>query len=239
MLLEDYFTDALLVELNKQIIRSNSYYSEISFKDALKGSVKPPVPNEIIDNVLANLVKSNFVTIVEDDVGGNFCQLEYKSLNRHVIDSVASGEGFLFRYSKVGRPLLESIIDRLYNPEPLKSQEDYFPESTDPLEDIEASDRVVSRSDNLPAIKNIDELINDAKIEINTSNEVGEVLGNEREIISLEFDIAQEVISKPRFRLKSLLNWLLPALKYLSDKFSGSALAEIAKRLVDLLLDLH
>ena len=101
---------------------------------------------------------------------------------------------------------------------------------------IPASDRIISKTDNQ---KEIDEIIGELStigVEIDQNNQVGSELGDEKELIKAEIDAVQELTKHDRFRLKSLLNLVLPALRYLSEKFSGAAIGEAAKRLIALLL---
>ncbi|MGN6289891.1 MAG: hypothetical protein ACTHNA_11570 [Sphingopyxis terrae] len=102
-----------------------------------------------------------------------------------------------------------------------------------------ASDRIVSFSDNQPEIAAIRSEIALVREEIRGNNEAGSELGDAREVIDLELEIADEILSKKSFRLKSLVGWLLPALTYLADKFASGAIGEGAKKLISLLLSLN
>jgi len=102
-----------------------------------------------------------------------------------------------------------------------------------------ASDRIVSFSDNQLEIAAIRSEIALVREEIRGNNEAGSELGDAREVIDLELEIADEILSKKSFRLKSLVGWLLPALRYLADKFASGAIGEAAKKLISLLISLN
>lgn len=113
---------------------------------------------------------------------------------------------------------------------------DYYKiESKDPL--IPASDRIVLKSDNQSEIDEIKVELANLKSLIGESrdNEVGSELGDDREIICNELEVADQVIDKPRFRLASLMGWLLPALRFLAKRFAGKGIDEVAMRLLALL----
>ena len=235
MRLEEYFSDALLVELSKQIIRSGTYFPAEEFSEKIQRATNPAVPNNLIDKVLGELVSHGFAAEISDEVGGRFIKLHYAPINKFVSDQIAAADNFLFRYSQVGAPLLERVVAKLQGD---IEGEEHLPTTTDPLEEIPASDRVVRRSDNELTIEQIRGDIEQVRQALREDNELGADLGDEREIIDLELEIADLVVQRPRFRLKSLLNWLLPALSFLADKFASGAIGEVAKRLVSLLLGL-
>jgi hypothetical protein len=234
--LADYFFDALLVELNKQIIRSGMFFPYDEFGEKIKYATKPAIPDSLIDTIVTRLVEEEFTTQVSDEIGGDFLKLHYQTVTKYVSDQIASADGFIFRYSQVGSPLLERVFEQLAGN--ASGTDESFPTTTDPLEEVPASDRIVRRGDNLPIIEAIMSDIHQVRQALREDNELGANLGDEREIIDLEFEIADEVLQKPRFRLKSLLNWLLPALSFLAEKFASGAIGETAKRLVSLLLSL-
>lgn len=233
---QDYFFEALLVELSKQIIRSNIYFPTDEFKDKIAQATKPPIPDSLIDAVFLMLVRAEFATEIEDDVAGSFTKLHYAPIAQIVAQRISEKEGFIFRYSEVGPPLLERVASKLFEDLPETSEQ--LPTTTDPLEEVPASDRVVTRSDNQTKIVEIETDIAEVRRTLREDNEIGADLGDDREIIDLELEVADEVLKRPRFRLKSLLNWLLPALSFLAEKFAGGAIGEAAKRLVSLLLSL-
>ena len=104
---------------------------------------------------------------------------------------------------------------------------------------IPASDRLVSRSDNLKPINLIKSGLEELSTLVqSTDNEVGDKIGDQREVIAEEISFAKRAVASPRFRLESLIGWLKPVLTYLADKFAGGAIADVAKRLLELLLTL-
>ncbi|WP_126174839.1 hypothetical protein [Tsuneonella rigui] len=103
------------------------------------------------------------------------------------------------------------------------------------LVEVPASDRIVTRSDNLPEVQAIEEALDALSNEIVQSNEVGESLGDEREVIREDIAFARDAVHRERFRLSSLLGWLKPILKFLSERFAGKSIDEIVIRLAQAL----
>ncbi|MHA6333634.1 hypothetical protein ACXYL9_08100 [Qipengyuania sp. CAU 1752] len=101
---------------------------------------------------------------------------------------------------------------------------------------VPASDRVVSRKDNQREFDRIEEEIRILKEHVySQDNEIGDKLGDSRELLQQEIDIAQTVVASNSFRVASLLGWIRRALQFVMEKFAGTAVAEAAKRLFDLL----
>lgn len=103
---------------------------------------------------------------------------------------------------------------------------------------VPASNRVVSKSDNRDAFDAISADLETIEAEIASDNQVGAQLGDDRELIIGEISAAKELVKQPRFHLSRIAELILPALKYLSEKFSGAAIGETAKHLIKLLLEL-
>lgn len=104
--------------------------------------------------------------------------------------------------------------------------------------DVPASDRIVSRSDNQAQIEEIalklDEIGNDLAV----NNEIGSALGDDRGLLQSEIEASKVLVKSEKFRLAKLLSLLGPALKFLAEKFSGSAIGEAAKHLITLIFGL-
>ena len=103
---------------------------------------------------------------------------------------------------------------------------------------IPASDRVVNRSDNQKLYVSIDSEIDSVIGELDSNNEVGDSLGDSRDTLLAEVKASKELIKPGRFNLGRFAQLILPALKFLSEKFSGAAIGEAAKRLVALIAEL-
>ena len=106
------------------------------------------------------------------------------------------------------------------------------------LNGVPASDRIVLKSDNQPAINAISADLDVIESALATDNLLGADLGDERQLIQGEISAAKTLVKQPRFRSARIVELLLPALKYLADKFSGASIGEVAKRLIQLLLEL-
>jgi hypothetical protein len=105
--------------------------------------------------------------------------------------------------------------------------------SGEPVEGVPASDRVVTLSDNQHAT--FEEALDDLSSELEKSNEVGDVLGDSRPRIQAEISAGRRLILPKFVRLDAIVAVLVTPLRYLVEKFSGAAVGEIAKKLLDLL----
>jgi hypothetical protein len=74
--------------------------------------------------------------------------------------------------------------------------------------------------------------------EISKNNLVASELGDVKEIIEIEIKVAEELTGKERFRVSRLAAFIIPTLRFLAEKFVGSAVGELAKRLIHLLMTL-
>ena len=99
-------------------------------------------------------------------------------------------------------------------------------------------DRIISRAHEPEIHAQIAESIASLRAEVRTSNELGAALENARDLVSDELEAATTLSSKDRFRLRALNGLLLPALRYLADKFVGGGVGEAAKQLADLMMKL-
>lgn len=103
----------------------------------------------------------------------------------------------------------------------------------EPVEGVPASDRVVSIDDNQRS--DIDETIEKLATEIQISNEIGAALGDSRPRIEAELEAGRRLILPKSVRIGAIFAVLATPLRYLMEKFSGAAVGELAKKLLDLL----
>ncbi|NRD90584.1 hypothetical protein C8024_15680 [Sphingopyxis sp. BSNA05] len=73
-------------------------------------------------------------------------------------------------------------------------------------------------------------------VELDRSNSAAEELGTSMEPIKAEISAASTLMQSGAVRVSRLQGLILPTLKFLSEKFTGGAVGELAKRLVNLLL---
>lgn len=99
-------------------------------------------------------------------------------------------------------------------------------------DEIPASDRIVLRSDNRPTVELIEADLRGLVDEIETNNEAGAELGEERELVTGELKAAETLLSQPAFRFARLSTLVLPVLRFLVEKFATGAIGEMAKRLI-------
>ncbi|MBN2972061.1 hypothetical protein JW805_08530 [Roseomonas aeriglobus] len=105
--------------------------------------------------------------------------------------------------------------------------------SENPVEGVPASDRVVTLTDNQRS--SIADGLDEIGREIAQSNEAGSALGDQKDRIVAEFEAGKSVIRSRRVRLEALVGVLATPLRYLAEKFSGAAIGELAKKLLDVI----
>lgn len=119
--------------------------------------------------------------------------------------------------------------------EALPGLQKLFDESSGTDTPIPAADRIVSKNDNYATIAAIEGELQNLEKVIATDNAIGSELGDERGILIHEIQVAAETVQKEKFRLGSLIGWLVPALKFLAKRFAGTSVDEISTRLIALL----
>ena len=161
-----------------------------------------------------HLSDENKITYYNESGNASINRIGYKFVEEQLIQS----DSFLTIYSEHG--------------------DDWLINQTLQRGGIPASDRVVSRQDNLPQIEEIVTEIDGLIHELKADNEVGSALGDDREILISEASASKELLRSERFRVARLAQLIVPGLKFLADKFGGGAIGEVAKRLVSLILAL-
>ena len=96
------------------------------------------------------------------------------------------------------------------------------------LRSVPASDRIVTLTHNQKS--EISLALEEISEQLATSNEIGESLGETKELIVSEVSAAKTLVSTGKFRLNTLFNLLSKPLSFLSEKFTGAAVGELAKR---------
>jgi len=99
-------------------------------------------------------------------------------------------------------------------------------------------DRILSRVADEKEHKQLEAGFRELREAIGKNNLVASQLGEVRDIIEVEVNVAQELTTKERFRVSRLAAFIIPTLRFLSEKFFGEAVGELAKRLLDLLMRL-
>jgi hypothetical protein len=98
---------------------------------------------------------------------------------------------------------------------------------------VPASDRIVSKSDNREFFQAATIDLQTLREEINSTNSVDI---KDKDVIVAEISAAENLLSHPRFRLGRLWTLIIPSLRFLAEKFSSSAIGELAKKLIELLV---
>ena len=203
---------------------------------------------DVVEFYINEMLNRGFIIKEGDEFTGEYLRFSPNTKDTFVKNALDAHD-VAKRISRLGEAALDRALAALAASEGFSPVDDsgIAPQTQDDIDPDEVlsglqnlvpgSDRVVSRKDNLQKVQSVEEELRSLRSTLQQDNVVGSEIGDEREVIDLELEIAEQVVQRPRFRLKSLLAWLLPALRYLSEKFAGGAIAETAKRLIALLLD--
>ncbi|MEZ5656182.1 MAG: hypothetical protein R3E04_09900 [Sphingobium sp.] len=221
-----------------------TYYEPIALeviKSAFKKfdvDINPKIYLENFGGIFGDLIAGNAVVYDGDEFTDRWFKL-IPANKQNIIDRLLKDSAANSLIKKLGPEALNRAIQKITSDieDDVKVEKDLS--SLSFLESIPAADRIVTRNDNLEKISEAEKILDDINgIISSSSNEVGDAIGHQREIIEGEIAHAQNVLKSPRFRISSLIGWLAPVLRYLSDKFAGGAIADAAKRLLELLITL-
>ena len=96
---------------------------------------------------------------------------------------------------------------------------------------------VVIVSDQRQRVDAIRAALDNIENELRESNELASQLDDgEKDLIEGEVAAAKLLVRRDKFRLSRLMALIAPMLKFLADKFAGSAIGEVAKQLMKLLI---
>jgi DNA-binding PadR family transcriptional regulator len=127
-----------------------------------------------------------------------------------LVDITFEGEEDLFTLTPQGIEKAEKIHSKFHSGEP----------------------QVLDVATQKARIEAIRKALEEIENELRGNNEIGE----ERDLFAGELAAARVLAGRDKFRLARLIALIIPMLRYLADKFAGSAIGELAKQLTKLLL---
>lgn len=203
------------------------------------------IDENTIDRIIRQLDGWGFIDIIDDKYAGEMLKL-YSARSDEALSALQTiGLTQLVANARSGSVAWFLKVfnnkdfwnDLHHDPlvEPTRAATETHSESVD---SVPASDRIVTRGDNRAVVELIEADVRSLVEELETSNEVGAELGDERDVITGELKTGETLISQPAFRLLRLYTLILPALRFLADKFAAGAIGEMAKRLIAALLSL-
>lgn len=202
--------------------------------------VDPPA----LEKLIRQLDAWGCITIIEDKYAGELLRM-YAARTDESLEIVAGfGHQELVTKARSGgvdwfKRVFhnQNFWDDLHR-DPVAEAEDVEIERTEIDSLVPASDRVVTLTDNRREIEILHLDIKGLSEEISSNNEASIDLGEEKEIIKGELAAAEVLVSQPSFRLARLTALVLPALRYLAEKFASGAIGELAKRIITALAEL-
>ena len=106
----------------------------------------------------------------------------------------------------------------------------------DGLGEIPASDRVVSRRDNAAIFEEIEQSLEAIQAEVLNSNEVGDALGDLKDVALAELDGLSSALKKPGIRSSSFLGQARNTLGWLAKKCADTSASELIKFAIKLII---
>jgi hypothetical protein len=219
--------------------------NRVEFAQVVEDRYKWKIDEQTIDKIVRQLNGWGFIEIIEDKYAGEMLKLFGARSDEALSELHNLGLGQLVSNARSGGVQWFVKIfnnkdfwnDLYHDPliEPTLTAADTNLES---LDAIPASDRVVTRGDNKAAVELIEADVRSLVEELESSNEIGAELGEERDVITGELKTAETLLSQPAFRVSRLYALVLPVLRFLADKFAAGAIGEMAKRLITALFGL-
>lgn len=215
------------------------------FSQIVEDRYKWKITPETIDKIVRQLRAWGFATVIEDKYAGEMLRL-YRARTNDALEELNDSElkPLIANASTGGVEWFVKVFSNkdfwhdLHN-DPLPADTDKTQvEDADENSDVPASDRIVTRSDNRAVVELIEADVRGLNDEISTSNEVGDALGEGRDVIVGELKAAETLLEQPAFRFARLFTLVMPALRFLAEKFAAGAIGEMAKRLINAILGL-
>lgn len=180
-----------------------------------------------------SLKSKNLVSYIKDPYAGTHIFFQKESIHAFISNNKHDYSSVIGKFYNMGlnwqRKALRRILD-LY-PQPLSL--------TAIMPDLApASDRIISFDDNNPIVRNafegLDQVIKDFRAD---NNEVG-IDPDEKAALLNDLELGKSLRNKPHLFLETAQRVIIKPLKYIADKFVGSALGELGKKIVQLFLSL-
>lgn len=199
---------------------------------------------EAVDKIIRQLRAWDCIVVIEDKYAGEMLRLYGARTDEALERAAQAGHQELIVNAKAGGAdwfkrvfTSQNFWDDLHR-DPLPEVPSAEPVKSDSDTVAPASDRIVTLADNRREIEILQSDIRGLSEEVSTNNEVSVELGDEKDLIKGELDAAEVIVSQPSFRLARLAALVLPALRFLADKFASGAIGEMAKRIIAAILGL-
>lgn len=223
----DYVAAAILqniktVEGSKFLESRNAASFSVLFRQHFSASIK----EEIIDAALRRLASVKVCAVISDNFTKDYFILSEKDADSYFDVLINKG---IEPYYKAGRLGKVWMSEALKNISQLGDDADIYQTVFVP-----ASDRIVALGDN-SVVKQIEQDVGLLIESVRQSNEAAVALDRQQERIVKELAAGREIVSSGNFRIFAIFEILVKPLRYIVEKLSGSALAETAKKLIDLI----
>jgi hypothetical protein len=106
-----------------------------------------------------------------------------------------------------------------------------------PTDGAPASDRIVFPSDNQDAYDQSIASLENLENELKTSNEAGDIFGDDRELATQELSLLRNLISGARVRAEPAITLAKKSLGWIAEKAGAAAIGDMAKRALGFLIE--
>jgi|GEM_PF-4565722 len=141
-------------------------------------------------------------------------------------------------YAEVGQDwltdALETFREEIWTRLEAEEDDEALPDGS--VGAVPASDRLVSRADNVSSILEIDAALKDIGTELRESNEAGLRLGDLRSLAIEEVEDLRSTINRPENRVQALLVRARETLSWLIKKCAETSVSELAKHAMKLFI---
>ncbi len=230
MTLADYVEAAILIEAANRPQEIAQVYTDWATVVAnLKSLVGAQVPDEVIESLMNRFLDEGVAEVVQDQFAGDYYKLNYEQLVESRDRNLVDGSSLVFKYGLVGNQFLHNAIAKF-------SSDDFDisrPQLDQPEARIPASDRVVSLDHN--QVNTLDEPTSELISAVERENAIPDSPGV-RELIIGQLKAGRELIRVGVFKVELLYATLVIGLKMLIEKYQDHAIAALASKLLDLVL---
>lgn len=224
----DYIVATLLFELRysqePQILHARKFRDVAEHISTYWGSAPADFR---LEPALEYLTAEGVISIISDPFSSDYYEWS-EPRGGTLFDRLSAGENSPYQKArKLREPWLREVMQNI---ERLKPNEDVPDQNLS----IPASDRVVTLSDNHPVSMQLRALAEELKVSNSIQVEMGEVA----ERVNAEIDAAVVLTSAKKVRITALIALLTKSLKFLAEKFAGSAVGTLAAELIKALMKL-
>lgn len=224
----DYVEAAILTQLRNNIndLTQYGYITRPQLEGILAQTIRRPTETFGISQTVDRLVQREMVEVISDEFAGDFYSFSPNNLVNWIDQESAKVNSVFYKMRKVGLPFFDAAFDQA-----MLEMDD----SAIEYKSMEApgSDRIVSLTHN--QVDALDEPTSELISAVERENAIPDSPGL-RELIIGQLKAGRELIRVGVFKVELLYATLVIGLKMLIEKYKDHAIAALASKLLDLVL---